>query len=242
MRTRAVLVLGLALSLASLLHSQTYPAGFDPPRMFRATTGLPYSADEIMERSQTLADGTRITQPPLTTKVYRDAEGRQRRDRPVGATTIIEIYDPVAGYRYVLDSERRVVHRSALPVPQAQAGPPAPAPPPPTGVSSETLPPKVIEGLPVEGSLFKMTRPAGQYGADRPITSTTESWWSRDLKTLLLISSSDPRWGDDSTRLTNIMRGQPDVGLFQIPSDYQVVDETERFTIVVPTSIAGGAQ
>src|SRR5882757_7621744 len=74
--------------------------------------GHPYSADQVTERVQTLADGTRITQSPQTTKFYRDSAGRTRTEYiftpPPGSVmargpSIIQIADPVAGYHYTLN-------------------------------------------------------------------------------------------------------------------------------------------
>ncbi len=91
-----------------------------------AVAGAPYSADEITERVQTLADGTHITQKPEPVKTFRDSLGRVRTERSalpamafarVRATppTIVEITDPVAQVKYVLDPIGRVAHRQQLP-------------------------------------------------------------------------------------------------------------------------------
>src|SRR5450759_5728818 len=69
----------------------------------RAVKGAPYSSDTIVGSSQTLADGNRIARQ-TTGRVYRDGEGRTRReeDRQDG-TVRISITDPVAGVAYSLD-------------------------------------------------------------------------------------------------------------------------------------------
>src|SRR6516225_4299689 len=46
-----------------------------------AVTGAPYSAEEVTEHVQTLADGTHITQPSPKTVFYRDSLGRTRIER-----------------------------------------------------------------------------------------------------------------------------------------------------------------
>ena len=60
--------------------------------------GAPYSAEEVNETNQMLADGTRIHRENKTT-VYRDSEGRTRRETPDNIT----ITDPVANVTYLLD-------------------------------------------------------------------------------------------------------------------------------------------
>jgi hypothetical protein len=73
-----------------------------------------------------------------------------------------------------------------------------------------------------------MTFPEGAIGNDRPITTVTETWMSSDLKTVVLSKSSDPRFGDSTTKLTNIVMAEPDPALFQVPSDYSIMDEPGR--------------
>ena len=46
----------------------------------KVVKGAPYSAQAISETTQTLADGNRITRKS-TTLVYRDSEGRTRREQ-----------------------------------------------------------------------------------------------------------------------------------------------------------------
>ena len=45
----------------------------------KITTGAPYSAEAVTESTQVLADGNRINQKSVT-RVYRDGEGRTRRE------------------------------------------------------------------------------------------------------------------------------------------------------------------
>ena len=80
----------------------------------RAMKGAPYSAETIVEGTQQLADGNRISRK-TTGRVYRDGEGRTRRedDRPNGATTI-SITDPVAGFSYSLDPQNKVAWRTPI--------------------------------------------------------------------------------------------------------------------------------
>ena len=60
--------------------------------------GAPYSGEEVNETNQMLADGTRIHRENRTT-VYRDSEGRTRRETPDSIT----ITDPVANFTYMLN-------------------------------------------------------------------------------------------------------------------------------------------
>jgi hypothetical protein len=68
------------------------------------------------------------------------------------------------------------------------------------------------------------TIPAGQIGNDRPITIVTEVWTSPDLKTVVYSKRSDPRTGEQTFHLANIVRAEPDSSLFTLPADFKVIE------------------
>ena len=74
-----------------------------------AVKGAPYSAEEVTGSTQVLADGTRIHNESKTL-VYRDGEGRVRRDGPDQIT----IWDPVAGASYFLDPQAQTARKVAV--------------------------------------------------------------------------------------------------------------------------------
>jgi hypothetical protein len=85
--------------------------------------GAPYSAEQVQERVQTLADGTHITQNFSSQLMWRDSQGRTRTERSMGSPmnsnapkypVIVEILDPVVGCEYILDTQAKVAHRIAL--------------------------------------------------------------------------------------------------------------------------------
>jgi len=78
----------------------------------RITPGAPYSAEAVTESTQVLADGNRINQKSVT-RVYRDGEGRMRREELNDAGTIVSvsIVDPVAHTSYVLQPASRTAYR-----------------------------------------------------------------------------------------------------------------------------------
>ena len=96
------------------------------------------------------------------------------------------------------------------------------------GVSAGPLEHKTIEGVAVEGRKTTTVIPAGQVGNEQPITIVSEQWSSPDLNVLVLTRHSDPRSGESSYRLLNIVRAEPDRSLFMVPADYTVRDTAVR--------------
>jgi hypothetical protein len=102
-------------------------AGF--PKLVK---GAPYSAQTVSEHTQTLADGNTIDRKQ-TGAVYRDSEGRTRREQSLGplgpiqagATPIqlVFINDPVAGVSYVLNVRKKTAQK--VPLPGMPGGPQA---------------------------------------------------------------------------------------------------------------------
>jgi hypothetical protein len=210
------------------------------------TTGAPYSGERVTEHLQILADGTRITQTPNSEKIWRDSEGRTRTERLLGRDPnvanstgfpLVEVRDPVAGFLYILDDQHKVAHRYALTAPvrhqtpkEAPSGAQAAAKPAPQW-TAEKLGSQTMEGLVVEGNKSTRTIPVGEIGNDRPIATSNESWFSRELKEMVLTKSFDPQYGENTVRLTISSRSEPDPSLFAVPSGYSVVDEKDSITM-----------
>jgi len=92
--------------------------------------GSPFCATVVSEHTQAFADGNKI-HTSENSLLCRDGEGRTRRESalnllgavPQGqgqAPRFVTILDPVAGYRYVLDTSSKVARKSKL-VPPATA-------------------------------------------------------------------------------------------------------------------------
>jgi hypothetical protein len=82
--------------------------------------GAPFSAEAISESTQILADGNKISRT-FTTRMYRDGEGRFRREEVpgtggafLGANQFISIIDPVGNYRYILDPAKKTARRFGI--------------------------------------------------------------------------------------------------------------------------------
>jgi hypothetical protein len=77
--------------------------------MGKTVKDAPYSATEITEMNQVLADGTHIHNETQA-QVYRDSEGRTRRETADSVT----IWDPVAKVTYVLNPKDQTARQMPL--------------------------------------------------------------------------------------------------------------------------------
>jgi hypothetical protein len=218
-----------------------------------AFTGAPYSGREVSERAASiLPDGT--PSPGNTSAlrlVARDSEGRVRTDpAPMsggpghrgcpGRLATVEILDPVAGYRYILDSVARVAYRAPY-----QASPQRYQP---GGMGSnvgtwtapngrvtldESLGSKLISGVTAVGHRSTQTSPPGAYmGNDKAVVQISETWIDPQTGVQLVSRNSGPN--GDTTRSIPDYTTNPDPALFKIPDGYKVIDETGSFSFVVP--------
>jgi hypothetical protein len=206
----------------------------------KVVKGAPFSAIATSTTTQTLADGNHITRTTQT-KVYRDSQGRFRKDvtlpaiGPLAASgqphSFVHISDPVAGTAYVLEPDQKVARQ--MPGPggmkvRTGGGPggnmfyrtfkeSAEA-----SAKTESLGPQTIEGVSTEWTRTTRTIPAGQIGNEKPITIVSQHWYSADLQMDIKSTHSDPRFGDTTYTLTGIQRTEPATSLFAVPSDYTV--------------------
>jgi hypothetical protein len=178
---------------------------------------------------------------------------------PENAPHLVFIMDPVAQTSYTLNLTDKTAQKMAMPPGGAQTGGqaatkmffartagPGPDGPPPmpaisigtkvaaeehSEVSTEDLGTQTMEGLSVTGVRTTRTIPAGEIGNEKPISIVTEVWTSSDLKTIVYSKRSDPRMGEQTFKLTNIVRGEPDASLFTVPADFKVMDGPHTFIL-----------
>ena len=117
---KTVIVFG-AMLVAAFAHAGQEQRGANTfvktrvPLESKSVKGAPYSADTVNDHVQLLADGNRIVEHS-TGRVYRDKEGRVRREEDRGAGGVsVSIVDPVAGVSYSLDPQNRVAWKTATP-------------------------------------------------------------------------------------------------------------------------------
>jgi hypothetical protein len=100
-----------------------------------------------------------------------------------------------------------------------------------TSANVESLGTRQFEGVTATGVRTTTTIPAGQIGNLLPINLVTERWFSEELGMAVLITRHDPRSGDTTYRLSNIVRNEPPPDLFTVPSDYRIIDQRKQHTL-----------
>jgi hypothetical protein len=225
--------------------------------------GSPYSATITNENTQTLEDGTHITQTS-SGNIARDSQGRTRQDASLptignlsaaDAPHLVFIQDSVSQTAYTLNlTDKTAQKMPSFPPNLSTSVPMSGGPgkivmqmgtsisavgPPPMGiamqrtivanndqgqVNTEDLGSQTMEGVQVTGMRTTHTIPTGEIGNDRPISIVTEVWTSPDLKTIVYSKRTDPRMGEQTFQLTNIVRSEPDASLFTVPPDFKIVD------------------
>jgi hypothetical protein len=209
-------------------------------------TGIPLTAQIVITHENTLADGNRISRTSQTT-LYRDAQGRTRREMTVDAGTpataslkhtIIMINDPVAGKRYMLDPTNKTARELRAPRGLGEH----PHHPGSDGmkemlsknVKRDSLGTKTISGYEATGEKVTRTIAAGEIGNEKPIEVVTERWFSTDLQLPVMLVHTDPMMGTATTKVTSVTRSEPDASLFQVPSDYKIVTGRRDEPFYVP--------
>lgn len=218
------------------------PQGAPPPAGFLAAEmrlggkpvkGAPFTAQAITENTQTLANGARISRKNTAT-IYRDSEGRVRRELKLtgvgplalegNGVNLIFIDDPVSGEIFTLYPEEMTANRIKPQGPLPGNRQEIKGPPEAGEGKTESLGKKIIEGIEAEGTRTTFTIPVGQIGNDQPLYIISESWFSPELQIVIMSRHSDPRFGENVYRLTNINRTEPQRSLFTVSNDYKIVE------------------
>ncbi|MFI5094622.1 MAG: energy transducer TonB [Candidatus Acidiferrales bacterium] len=248
-------VLGLAVAISSvglpaLLQAQTpSSAAVGVPGEGRVTEwvyglhvpavrGLPFSAKVELETVAQLQDGTQIAHKTYNLDA-RDSSGRTHNEMRnwISAEgeeprlTRVELYDPATRTRTVLFPLTKVARQwvvgstGRLTTAAASAKP---------ETTKEEIGTDTMEGLPVKGVRVTQTYAAGAMGNDRPLSIVTEYWYAAELRINLLTKRTDPRYGVQTVRVTELEREEPNATLFTFGDEYKIVNETG------PTQVAEG--
>lgn len=88
---------------------------------------------------------------------------------------------------------------------------------------TEELGTRDFEGVPATGTRKITTIPVGAIGNERPIEIVYERWYSKELGMTVYSKNIDPRFGEQTYRLLNISRSEPDPSLFTVPQGYKTI-------------------
>ena len=94
--------------------------------------------------------------------------------------------------------------------------------------TKEDLGEQTIEGIRAVGTRMTTEIAAGAIGNEQPITIVSEQWFSPDLQVLVMTRHTDPRAGETTYRLANVVRAEPPHNLFEMPSDYALRESVIR--------------
>jgi hypothetical protein len=175
---------------------------------------------------------------PKTRTAYRGVMMIARTAAPSGQPMIVPLSDEAKRKIELAqgaDREKLLAQADM----KMRAAPPLPPPPPPPGykgdlMSAATAPTKedlgrqAVEGVGATGTRTTWTIAAGAIGNLQPIKIVSEQWFSPDLQLLVLTKHSDPRSGENTYRLQNIIRAEPDRSLFTVPADYTLKESGIR--------------
>jgi hypothetical protein len=214
--------------------------GFEGMHGGKVVKGAPFSAVTTSTTNQTLQDGTTTINRTAQGLIYRDSEGRVRREvtftgvaslEPTGGRhKMVAIFDPVAGVHYVLKPDKKIAYKMTLPAngadkaqafeqkmqarqQQEEAS---------GALKVVSLQPQVVNGVNTEVTRTTHTIATGEIGNSAPIQVVSERWYSTDLQTVVQSTRKDPRFGTTTYSLTNIQRAEPAATLFAVPADYTV--------------------
>ena len=192
---------------------------------------LPFTAKVELETINQLPDGTLITHKTYNLDA-RDSLGRTRNearrwmDPQTGAEPQlirVYIYDPAKRTRTVVfplvKTVRRSIQMAAFPAAPETLSLQKPV------TSREDLGADNMQGLPVRGVRITETYRPGALGNDRSLTTVTETWYSDALKINLLTKRTDPRFGVQTVRVTDLVRAEPEPSLFAVPEEYNVIGD-----------------
>ena len=201
--------------------------------------GAPFTLTLQTEWVKTLYDGGTITSANQR-RIARDSSGRIYQERwflvpkngkVESEMTTIQIADPNTHTLYncfMLQQPKQCVLSNYAPSTSAVY---REASPPPGDLKDgmgtalhEDLGKQFIEGLETTGTRDSIIYNPGVFGNDRKVSVEHEFWYSAQLGINLLSIRSDPRFGKQTFRATNVILSEPDPKLFELPEGFQVQD------------------
>lgn len=212
------LATALMFVVSAAVWAQTAPGELTEvrsPGFVAPVKAAPYSAEVFNTLTFPARNGVPEREFFQRRKIFRDSKGRVRTELiapvglPGGPHVLVTLIDQSAGRECFLNTEDRLAHCfSSIPIV---------APPPvPSDVAIEDLGIKTISGVRVEGT--RSTR--------RPSNVTSESWFSPELHVNIETKIDDVGRLRNTEATENIRREEPDPRLFEVPTDFKIIEET----------------
>lgn len=176
----------------------------------RGTAGAPLSEAQRAEMERKLSTARTLTEAQRAEYAAKAKEYEQRAQElrvlspsiaVAGSGQSVATFNGEGGFAFVTRSDARYDSKS------------------------EELGTRDFEGVSAEGTRRVTTIPEGSIGNERPIEVVYESWYSKELGLVVYSKHSDPRFGEQTYRVTNIVRAEPDPALFTVPQGYKVLAE-----------------
>ena len=209
---------------------------------------IPFSATIEAENTVTDAEGNTLLHR-FHTKIARDSHGSTRIEtdtNPEGLPTDlrllhISIYDPVSHtditffpfnklalrrrYKPAAPPHQPPIHSKQFPIlvePPELSGLQDSSPQ--IDIHREELLHQVIDGMLLRHGREMSKYPAGFAGHKEPYDIVIDYWYSQELQSFVLIKQVGPDHSVHTLKLQNIIRGDPDKALFNIPHDFKIQD------------------
>ena len=210
--------------------------------------GAPFTLTLETEWVRQLYDGGTVTFVNKR-RIARDAAGRVYQERWAlvpkndnrvhSIMTLIQIHDPDAHTRYdcfLVDIGANTCELldytgSTAKSYQPLSPPTGPLPGDQGSAIHEDLGKQFIAGVETKGTHDSLIYNPGAFGNDRKLTVESEFWWSPQLGLNLLSVRNDPRIGKQTFTVTDLVLGDPDPSLFQLPQGFKVIDRRQTLPL-----------
>lgn len=197
----------------------------------------PFTARFVFTEVKTLADGTLMSRK-TTTLVARDSAGRTRNESRKLVSAADSAEPPVVDYSiFDQDSWTRtdIFPRSREAFVRHLLGPkktmPVVDPSRPehtaANVAEEILGSETFSGIEIRGTRKTRSYAAELVGTDHPLQVIDEYWFSPTLQINLKSRHSDPRLGVQTMNVVELVLGEPDPKLLEIPAGYRISETRE---------------
>jgi hypothetical protein len=190
---------------------------------------LPYTAQVVGTGFEILADGTRVRRESRVVQM-RDSQGRTRIESCASHNLncgddrrqpdVVNLYVPLRCQFIQLFPGRKTASVMTWDVPV-----PRQVDPNDKNIKRESLPGRTIHGIYSEGTRVTFLIPHDD-GRAAEVGCVEETWVSPDMKIVALTKYGGTCSDETITEIRELDRSEPDAALFEIPTDYRIVTET----------------